>query len=120
MKKVLISATLLIGMMASAMVFSSFTTPKENVKVLTSQTNLREEGWRRVGIYIGKTDNGGESVRFSVWEKEGMCGAYYWTTNESTEKNPDEAFKKYTGKLMLSSDKKWYAAYNGKKYYIDL
>lgn len=52
MKKILISATLLIGMIASAVVFSSFTTPKENE---TMNENLNEVGatWRRIGRYKG-------------------------------------------------------------------
>ena len=119
MKKILISATLLIGMMASAMVFSSFTTPKENAKVLNVQGS-----WRRVASYYGYDDSGKRSEHdFIIWEKDGMCGAYYWTYYLSGD--PDEVSKSlgganYTGKLMTNSEGKWYATYAKKKWYISL
>ena len=119
MKKIMISATLLIGMMASAMVFSSFTTSKENIEVLNVQGD-----WRRVGSYYGYDDNGKRSDRdFIIWEKDGMCGAYYWTCYMSG--NPDEVSSRpggavYTGKLMKNSEGKWYTTYCSRKWYISL
>lgn len=55
MKKVMITATLFIGMMASAMVFSSFTTLKgdESAHPTISTlllTNSNNDDWERVGV----------------------------------------------------------------------
>lgn len=45
MKKVLISATLLIGMMASAMVLSSFSVYKQNAKAVLDNYEVKDDGW---------------------------------------------------------------------------
>lgn len=121
MKKVLISATLLIGMMASVMVFSSFTTSRENVNVLDSKVNVQGD-WRRVGTYKGYDASGkAPTYSFTIWEQDGMCGSYYWVYYMDI--NPDECFKykkEFTGKLMKDSEGRWYAALYGDKYYISL
>ncbi|MBR1800421.1 MAG: hypothetical protein IJ767_02855 [Bacteroidaceae bacterium] len=125
MKKVLISATLLIGMVASAVVFSSFTTPKENSEVLDTQISVQGD-WREVGRYKGYDANGrSSSWDFVIWEKEGMCGAYYWTYNNliTGVYNPDQVsedkHQRRGGKLMQNSEKKWYASLDGKQYFIN-
>ena len=119
MKKVLISATLLIGMMASAMVFSSFTTPKENVEVLNNQVSAQDD-WREVGRYSGYIDGKQTTTRFIIWEKQGMCGSYYWTVCGDIYDRPDNAKSGRTGKLMLDGKKNWYASLDGIIYYIHL
>lgn len=116
MKKVLISATMLIGMMASAMVFSSFTTSREDAEVLNTQISVQGD-WREVGRYKGY--NGTKVREFVIWEKAGMCGAYYWMTGSHVYKNPDEASgTKYSGQLRQNSEKQWYAAFDGDIYII--
>ena len=119
MKKVLISATMLIGMMASAMVFSSFTMPKENVNVLMSQNSV-PNGWKEVGRYKGyRNGDDKDYLTFIIWEKPDMCGAYYWTTGPNASEGPDGPIhKKCTGQLRQNSVKQWYAAYNGDIYII--
>lgn len=46
MKKLLISMTLLIGMVAGVMVLSSFTTPKQNAKTECSQSEVAADSWK--------------------------------------------------------------------------
>jgi len=119
MKKSLISATLLIGMIASAM---AFTTSKENAEVLDTQISAQDD-WREVGRYTGYDANGKKSTyEFIVWEKQGMCGAYYWTyMNQGWVYNPDNANRtgRSSGQLRQNSEKKWYASLNGTQYFID-
>ena len=118
MKKLLISATLLIGMMASAMVFSSFTTPKEQDETFTSQVNV-QDGWKEVGRYTGYCEENGATKKFIIWEKSGMCGAYYWVIlSTNGVQDPDQAVSGNTGQLRQNSEKKWYAAYDSKIYII--
>ena len=119
----MISATLLIGMMASVMVFSSFVTPKENAEVLSSQVSAQDD-WKEVGRYYGYDANGKRSMQqFIVWEKQGMCGAYYWTYMcQGWVYNPDQINgdrSKASGQLRQNSEKKWYASYDGTQYFIN-
>ena len=108
----------LASMVASAMVLSSFTTPKTNDKTVCSQINVHE-GWTRVGVYYGYDRDGNRSdYRFTIWERENACNSYYWVYNDS--RNPDEYDTPcYKGVLRQNSEKKWYAAYNGTNYFID-
>lgn len=116
MKKLFIAATLLIVMVASAMVLSSFSEPKEDVKNESVQITMND-GWTEVGEYTGSARDGG-TVRFVIWEKEGMCNQYYWVLAGVYVKNPDET-EYIHGVLRQNRDGEWYAAYNGKNYYID-
>ena len=116
MKKVLITATLLIGMMASAMVFSSFTTPKLQNEALTSQVNAQED-WKMVGEYKGYKDGDSRPTFFKIWEKQGMCGAYYWVIDNGYA-NPDKASVGYSGQLRQNREKQWYASWKGDIYII--
>lgn len=122
MKKLFIAATLLIGMVAGAMVLSSFVAPKANDKTECSQITMND-GWRRVGVYYGYDRDGKQSAfTFMIWQKEGMCGAYYWTYSLDAKYDPDSAWKvneRFTGELRKNSEGKWYAALDGKNYFID-
>ena len=122
MKKLFIAASLLIGMIAGAMVLSSFSEPKEEINKDCMGICVKDDGWRRVGEYEGKTEDG-KSTTFIIWEKEGMCNAYYWVAYhynaEPHRENPDKAPAAATGALRQNRDGYWYAAYQGKNYFID-
>ncbi len=122
MKKILITMAVLTGMVAGAMVFSSFVAPKTNDETVCSQINSND-GWRRVGEYMGYKVNSRDTKRFIIWEKDGMCNAYYWvewssgTGIHSNEMNPEKTGNE-TGALRQNSDKEWYAACSGFIYII--
>lgn len=116
MKKLFIAASLIIGMIAGAMVLSSFSEPKQGERNESTEITMAD-GWTRVGVYYGYDMDGDRSYyKFTIWEKEGMCNSYYWVYN--SDKNPDET-RSTTGVLRQNSEKKWYAALYGKNYYID-
>lgn len=119
MKKVLITMAVLTGMVAGGMVLSSFMAPKTNDEIEYSQISVND-GWRMVGVYTGKADGIRDSEQFVVWEKDGMCNAYYWVLKDSTghDKNPDET-NSSTGALRKDREGRWYCAYYGNNYYID-
>lgn len=124
MKKLFIAASLLIGMIAGAMVLSSFSEPKEEGNKDCMGICVKDDGWRRVGSYEGKTEDGNNKLLFVIWEKEGMCNSYYWTTGSSySSENPDWHIEHKmggaTGALRQNRDGYWYAAYQGKNYFID-
>ena len=123
MKKILITMAVLTGMVAGAMVFSSFTAPKNNDETVCSQISMND-GWRRVGKYTGKSDDG-QYLKFTIWEKEGSCNAYYWVVDCQGvngvllgESNPDET-RCDTGAVRKNSEGRWYCAYGGRNYFID-
>ena len=113
----------LTGMVAGGMVLSSFVTPKTSNKTMCSEICM-SDGWRKVGTFTGKTEpEPGYKSRtegFVIWEKDGMCNAYYWVARDwnYADKNPDETTQQ-TGALRKNSAGRWYAAYYGNIYYID-
>lgn len=121
MKKLFIAATLLIGMVAGAMVLSSFSEPKVVEEIACSRTELND-GWRVVGTYVGRYYFNGkisDTCTFVIWEKEGMCNAYYWVVNNDPKKNPDQVDATSTGALRKNSENKWCAAFHYKTYIIE-
>lgn len=120
MKKLFIAASLIIGMVASAMVLSSFSEPKEMKNDSCTEITMAD-GWTKVGDYRGKTRDERKSAQFRIWEKEGMCNQYYWVLYDGSEngyENPDET-QSSSGVLRQNRDGEWYAAYYGENYYID-
>ena len=121
MKKVLITMAVLTSMVAGGMVFSSFAAPKTNDKSAHTQINANN-GWRKVGVYFGQTDNGKYGHNFAIWEKDGMCNAYYWVDWSCDpiqgNLNPDET-RCSTGALRKNSEGRWYCAQDGYNYYIN-
>lgn len=108
-----------IGMMGGAMVFSSFVAPKTNDETVCSQIDVND-GWREVGVYFGRGQYYGHESRFRIWEKDGMCNAYYWVyqnTANDQDKDPDKTSCP-KGALRQNSNKEWYAAYDGEIYII--
>lgn len=124
MKKLFIAASLIIGMIAGAMVLSSFSEPKQEESIDYTDI-MMADGWTYVGEYRGfREDHPGDNYYSKfvyVWEKGGMCGAYYWTLAYNHKYDPDEAVKHNhsNGKLM-NSNGKWYFAYDGDRYIVDL
>lgn len=123
-KKIFVTAALFIGMIAGAMVFSSFDTPKQKVsKEFSSIT--KGDGWNMVGSYFGYDREGNKSsFPFVIWEKAGMCNAYYWTYDHYTcgPIDPDRVKSikiEDTGALRKNSEGKWYAAHQGTNWFID-
>lgn len=120
MKKLLIAASLLIGMIAGAMVLSSFSEPQREIRKEKEQITMNER-WTKIGEYKGKGPSSYET--FVIWQKEGMCNSYYWVNvlhdyRDCCYTNPDEACST-TGVLMKDRDDNWYAALYGDKYIID-
>ena len=116
MKKLFIAASLIIGMVTSAMVLSSFSEPNEMKNDSCTEITMAD-GWTKVGVYTGSARDGGTLI-VVIWEKEGMCNQYYWVVAQAPVKNPDET--KYDhGVLRQNRDGEWYAACYGKNYYID-
>ena len=122
MKKVLFTMVMLTSMVAGTMVFSSFTASKTNDETVCSQISMND-GWRNVGEYYGYDRNGHRSTyTFIIWEKEGVCGSFYWTYtgySGDPDKLKERGHSECTGQLRQNSEKKWYAAYNGTNYFID-
>lgn len=124
MKKLFIAASLIIGMMAGAMVLSSFSEPKEDVNKDCTGICVKDDGWRRVGEYTGKSSDGAIK-KFIIWEKDNMCNAYHWVLAISPvsychiKTDPDNTDPRYTGALRQNRDDYWYAAYDGTNYFID-
>ena len=80
MKKLLISATLIIGMIAGAMVLSSFTqqNKEETVLEMTSSPVWKGTAYRN-GAY-GKNEyifNDSGNKRITVYPSDNSCGSYY-------------------------------------------
>jgi len=112
----MITLAVLTGMVAGAMVFSSFAAPTTNDEIVCSQISANDE-WTYIGSYHGYDRNGKESVyQFKIWEKKNACNAYYWVYGCSS--NPDETDCD-NGVLRQNSEKKWYAAHDGNNYFID-
>jgi len=109
----------LTGMVAGAMVFSSFVVPKTNDETVCSQINAND-GWRQVGEYTGYLEGSQTvSLTFVIWEKDGLCNAYYWVIkNSQRNKNPDETDCE-TGALRKNREGQWYAAFRGQIYFIN-
>lgn len=117
MKKLLIVASMLTGMVAGAMVLSSFSEPKE-MKIGTCKEITMADDWTLVGKYYGKDANGMQSgYMFNIWQKEGMCNQYYWVYGNDTN-TPDKTTAAH-GVLRQNKEGKWYVAYNGTNYFID-
>jgi len=78
MKKFFIAATLLIGMVAGAMVLSSFNEPKENDDCIEkSALNVGVPTyWEGRAYYIpmGMSSN---YIDIKVYQSEGQCNSYY-------------------------------------------
>ena len=120
MKKLFIAASLIIGMIAGAMVLSSFSEPKENDNNACMEITMAD-GWTRVGQYQGVSKDY-KSETFIIWEKEGMCNSYYWTSGCYKGADPDwhwDNDPSNVGALRKNRDGEWYAAYDGKNYFID-
>lgn len=121
MKKVLITMAVLASMVAGAMVFSSFAAPKQKMSKECPSITI-DEGWNKVGSYYGYNKEGKKSDWcFVVWEKAGMCNAYYWTYDSYVggPYDPDKVPNGDTGALRKNSEGKWYAARYGENWFID-
>jgi len=121
MKKLFIAASLIIGMIAGAMVLSSFSEPKEELNEDCIEITMADD-WTYVGEYVGRTSDD-ETHRFKIWEKEGMCNSYYWVAKSEYYdngwiNNPDET-RCQTGVLRRNNEGRWYCAYRGDNYFID-
>lgn len=120
MKKVLITMAMLTSMVAGAMVFSSFATPKTNDEPVCSQINANDDEWTRIGEYYGYDNEGNKSrYTFLIWERKNACNSYYWVYKSCVDDGwrPDTT-NCPSGVLRQNSEKKWYAAL-GTNYFID-
>lgn len=102
MKKVLISATLLIGMMAGALVFSSFTKANEQDETTFSQINAQgnekyEEVTTVSGVYINIKSGQKKGFSKTLYKGINTCGEYYLQIGLGlyypVHKNSDSKFK---------------------------
>ncbi|MBQ6084382.1 MAG: hypothetical protein IJK92_08555 [Bacteroidales bacterium] len=117
MKKLFIAASLIIGMIAGAMVLSSFSEPKEELNEDCIEITMADD-WTYVGDYVGRTSDD-KTQRFRIWEKEGMCNSYYWVSKcDNSRLNPDIT-SCTKGVLRQNRDGYWYAAFCGDNYFID-
>lgn len=111
----------LTGMVAGAMVFSSFAVPTHKESTDCSEVTIKD-GWREVGVFIGTCKDCYYSQKFRIWETRDACSSYYWVCNysniddEEFLKNPDET-RCYHGALR-QRDGKWEAVIEGKVYTI--
>lgn len=135
MKKILISATLLIGMMASTVLFCSFTTPNENE---TMNENLNEVGatWRRIGRYKGiyqiMGSRGSEygMAYFTIWANDNnKAENMRWVYDGGGEneyvrpdgKNPSETrcATGYLKSIKVGAAYRYYCEYQGYQYVLE-
>lgn len=75
MKKVLITMALLISLMASGMVFSSFTAPKQDAKEKSEHVEVNVPVyWEGGACYSGRGD---DYLYIKVYQTEGQCNSFY-------------------------------------------
>lgn len=113
---------------SATFVLSSYKTNDNNVPTeeLTAMSDDCDE-YTYIGTYLGRSESGRE-LGLDIFQKEGMCNSYYWATDGysgiSTSLFGDYCehikFNHERGVLMKDSEGHWYAAYIGKKYYVDL
>lgn len=113
---------------SATFVLSSYKTNDNNVPTeeLTAMSDDCDE-YTYIGTYLGRSESGRE-LGLDIFQKEGMCNSYYWATDGysgiSTNLFGDYCehikFNHERGVLMKDSEGHWYAAYIGKKYYVDL
>lgn len=78
-KKLFVTAALFIGMIAGAMVFSSFKTPNEQIKSKTSPISMTDDGWeywsnvRAVQYYLPSKKKGQFGEDCEV-QRRAWCG----------------------------------------------
>lgn len=115
---------------SATFVLSSYKTNDNNVPTeeLTAMSDDCDE-YTYIGGYKGRPeDEDYYDQGFVIFQKEGMCNSYYWATDGysgiSTNLSGDYCehikFNHERGVLMKDSEGHWYAAYIGKKYYVDL
>lgn len=93
MKKLFIAASLVIGMIAGAMVLSSFSEPKEKLDDLCLQISNDQpvywQGTARRQSPDLKIDHGSKGVRIKVYQVEGMCNSYKAVVVDGTDKGQE-------------------------------
>jgi hypothetical protein len=113
MKRVLISATLLIGMIASAMVFSSFTLSQP---IATSSVNSTQEAvyWRgkaytRIGFWL----------ELKVYQSPNTCNDYYAVVIDASQVSDK---KDAIGEKLVvkNNGKKYYVSWKDQEFYFEM
>ena len=119
----------LASMVAGAMVFSSFTAPKQEKNVDFSdfsETSYYNDTWVSFGSYTGYDRDGKNSgYKFSVWGRS-FNGRdviektdFYWTLRDIT---PDKAMNQGEpyGNVIVAESGNCYVSFGGTVYSIDL
>ena len=111
------------ALFSATFVLSSYKTNENNVPTeeLTAMSDDCDE-YTYIGDYRGRTEDG-YTFTFVIFQKEGMCNSYYWVLDNNYFYEDyciyiDKNFKR--GVLMKDSEDRWYAAYQARKYYVDL
>lgn len=111
MKKVLITMVVLASMVAGAMVFSSFATPKTNDESVCSQIKTAIPSyWEGTARVIPSC---GLSIQIKVYQTEGQCNSYYAVVSKDNSETWVKANPTYDSSLTGTAD----TARNNKNYY---
>lgn len=110
---------------SATFVLSSYKTNDNNVPTeeLTAMSDDCDE-YTYIGEYEGRPeDEDYHDQGFVIFQKEGMCNSYYWVADDYYYYRDyciyiDKTYNR--GVLMKDSKGRWYAALNGRKYYVDL
>lgn len=94
MKKIFMTIAVLITIMTSAMVFSSFTIVKEK-STLSNEINSNKPIYWQGTASCGRGGKAVRSITIKVYQSEGMCNAYYAIVDDGNQtecvvrENPD-------------------------------
>ena len=128
MKKLFIAASLLIGMIAGAMVLSSFTAPKQGLNEKCEQVGTNVPTYWEGCVH--RYDHPMAYVYIKVYQTEGMCNSFYavliGSRSSDSVKDGDEVYVKnnpnYDPDHMPHqlNKSKYLITYHGHDYFFDM
>lgn len=121
MKKLFIAASLLIGMIAGAMVLSSFSEPKKNEKTTCLQLIFKTPTYWEGHARRANNPNAA-TLYIKVYQSEGQCNSYYAVTTDNgyeeqmwVKENPD-----YVPRSSKIGQYKYYVTWHNQDYYFNM
>lgn len=121
MKKLFIAASLIIGMIAGAMVLSSFSEPKQEINKECTQFSVNDpvywEGEAKTADYYN-------AVYIKVYQTSGQCNSYYAVTKFGEEfwvkENPDYDPDNCNDARGYTCTRKYYVTIRNINYYFNM
>lgn len=113
MKKIMISATLLIGLMASVMVFSSFTLSQpiatSSVNNIQQAVYWRGKAYTKIGFWL----------ELKVYQSPNTCNDYYAVVIDASQVSDK---KDAIGEKLVvkNNGKKYYVSWKDQEFYFEM